>query len=336
MATTTTTTTPWSAQQPYLERTFAEAGRLAATPRHFFPGNTYVGFSPQSEAALGLTQQRALGGSPYEAAMGNYLAQAMGHGQIDLSRSALSAQQMQRGINTGQDALQQTAGGGMLGSNPYLDQQFGAASDALTRQYEQSVMPGINATFGGGGRTGSGAHQQAMANSQQALGNQLGNMGAQIYGGAYESERDRQMGAASTLQDVGLGGIGALGDMYSGIDQSRARAGALAPTMAGLEYGNIDRLAGVGQAVSGQQRDILQDQMNRFSFYQDTPYNNLNWYANLVGGQNYGGMQSVDSGTNRFGTALGGAMAGAGVGSAFGPWGTGIGAGIGLLGGLFS
>lgn len=339
MADTTTTSTPWEVQQPYLRALWDQAGALASTPREYYPGQGYVGFSAPTEMAMGMQMQRALAGSPVLGSLNNYLTGSMGQPQMNLTYAGQGANQALAGMSTGMNALQQTARGQMLGANPYLDQQFNAASDAVTRQFNDSVLPNINATFGAGGRTGSGAHQQAMANAQQGLGNQLGNMAANIYGGAYESERGRQMAAAQQLQQGALGGGGLANELFGSIGQNQFRGASLAPTAQALEYGNIDRLMGVGGMVDEQSRAILQDQMNRYNYYRDTPYDNLNWMMGLVGGQ-YGGRQVQQGGSSGIGKVLGGAGTGAGIGGAIGTGivpgvGTAVGAGIGAgLGGI--
>lgn len=338
MAEQTTTNQLPAWQQPYVAGMMGAAADLASTPRQYYPGQGYVNFSAPTELAMGMQAQRALSGSPYEAAMGGYLTNAMGQQNFNLAGAGGNAMLAQQGLGQANQTFGQTASGAMLGSNPYLDGMFNSASDAVTRQFQRSVTPGVNATFGMGGRTGSGAHMAAMQDSQQALGNQLGNMASNIYGSAYESERGRQMQAAGALQQGALGGIGAMGDLYNNVGQSQFRAASLAPQAQAMEYGNIDRLMNTGAMVDEQQRAILGDAMNRYNYAQNTPYENLNWLAGLVGGQGYGGTQYSDSGSNSIGKILGGAGTGAGIGAAIGTGifpgvGTAVGAGIGALGG---
>lgn len=91
-----------------------------------------------------------------------------------------------------------TIGGDYLaGGNPYLD-------DVVARS-QRSAQSGINATFGGAGRTGGGLHQQALATG-------MGDVAAGIYAPAYEAERSRQLGAAmgaggAINQQLGTGSI---------------------------------------------------------------------------------------------------------------------------------
>ncbi len=108
----------------------------------------------------------------------------------DTIYSPLSGMQ-QQGIEGVQGAVQQltpqaigqvsdTLGGKYLNANPYLDQLVGLVSD--------DAMAGVNATFGGAGRTGGGLHQQALATG-------LADASAAIRAPAYEAERARMMQA---------------------------------------------------------------------------------------------------------------------------------------------
>ena len=301
----------------------------------YFPYQTTVGFSPQQELAMGLTQQRAMAGSPYESALQNYLTGALGQQQVGLGGAAQTAHGLMGGLGMGQSALGQMAGGG---PNPYLDAMFGQAAGGLTRQFQEATMPGIHAAFGGAGRTGSGAHQAALGSAQGELSRGLGGLASQIYGGAYDADQARRLAAAQSLQGGALGGVGAISDLYGQIGQQQATAGALAPIAQQMEYGNLDRLMGVGGMVSDQARQQLQAEMDRFNYYQQAPYQQLQGYAGMLGwpGQPTGQQTTTGpgGGPGKFGSALGGAAAGAGVGAAFGGIGAPIGAGLGLLGGL--
>jgi hypothetical protein len=95
-----------------------EAQRLYQTGGpQYYPGNTVVPFSSQTEAALGGTEARALGGSPVNRAAQDYAT---------------------RTLNT---APTSQFGGA---SNPYLDAQFNRAAD--------SVQNRIQSGFAGSGR----------------------------------------------------------------------------------------------------------------------------------------------------------------------------------------
>lgn len=222
------TSSPWEPQQQYLTDLFGQAQRqFYGGGADYFPGQTYVPFARQTEEALRMQEQRARQGSGAERAFSNQ--------------------------------LEATLRGDFLNANPYLDDVVGAATRGVTEQFEQSVLPGISATFGAGGRTGGGIHQQALTQAGGELAQAVGDIEANIRGGAYESERQRQL-----------------------------QAGGLVPTASALDYQNIDRLRGVGGATEDQARRILEDQIRRFDFYQQRPQQNLAAYRDLIGGQ-YGG-----------------------------------------------
>jgi hypothetical protein len=136
----------------------------------------------------------------------------------------------QQGIaNAGQggqqsfDMLSDTVGGGYLGdSNPYLQ-------DVVARS-SRDVMSGLNSTFGVGGRTGGGLHQQA-------LGTALGDVATNVYAPAYEQERNRMMQASSMLPQAAQAQIGA--GQLTQQDAMRQQQAQLAQD--NQPYTNLDR-----------------------------------------------------------------------------------------------
>jgi hypothetical protein len=115
---TSQTTEPPAFIRPYMQYGADEAQRLYQTGGpQYYPGNTVVPFSSQTEAALGGTEARALGGSPVNRAAQDYAT---------------------RTLNT---APTSQFGGA---SNPYLDAQFNRAAD--------SVQNRIQSGFAGSGR----------------------------------------------------------------------------------------------------------------------------------------------------------------------------------------
>lgn len=109
-------TTPWSQQIPYLTAGMSQAKSQLNTPMQSFPGQTYADFSPQTEQALNLTEQRALSGSP-----------------------------VQRSAN---QQLMQTLGGDYLFGGEGFNQAFDAA--------QRRITPQVQSAFNKGGRLNSG------------------------------------------------------------------------------------------------------------------------------------------------------------------------------------
>jgi hypothetical protein len=160
----------------------------------------------------------------------------------------------------------------------------------------RKIIPQINSQYELAGRSGSGLAQTSIA---QALSDSFANQ--------YSNERENQL-----------------------------RGTLLAPQIASQDYTDISKLAEVGQQREQLSAQQLQDQINRFNYYQNLPQQKLQQYAGLVNG-NYGNttVQTQALSRNPVAGALGGAIGGAAVGSSILPgWGTGIGAGVGLLAGI--
>lgn len=332
---TTTQVDPYRPAQPYIDQGLADLGNLYQQgPGGFYPGSTVTPFSPITEDYLGAMRDRSMG-SGAEGALGQYIGSAIGQQQVDLQPGVAGAGQAIGGLGIGQSALGQTASGAMLNSNPYLDQMFGQASGQVRDQFNQSVLPGINATFGGAGRTGSGIHQQTLGNAAGELGDTLGGLATDIYGGNYARERQNQMSAAGQLQQGGLSGVGHLGGLFGQASQRQAQGAGMVPTLSGIEWQNIDRLGQVGQAVDQQAQNHLQDQINRHNYANQAPWDHISRYMQIAG-QPYG-SSTVNTGPqgSPVGSALGGAASGAGLGAMTGnPFIAGAGGVAGGLAGL--
>ena len=112
------------------------------------------------------------------------------------------------GGQAGSDQLDATARGDYLGRNPFLDSVYDRAANRVSSQFNETILPGINTTFGGAGRAGSPAHERSVQQAAGGLGESLSDLGASIYGPAYEAERGRQFtagGQQAGFQDASFG-----------------------------------------------------------------------------------------------------------------------------------
>ncbi|HEX7129133.1 MAG TPA: hypothetical protein VF217_03575 [Rhodanobacteraceae bacterium] len=169
--------------------------------------------------------------------------------------------------------------------------------DATFNQAANAVQNRVASQFAGSGRN--------LEASIPVQNDQMNQLATQIYGGNYANER-----------------------------QLQAQAAGMAPE---LNQGNLANLSALGTAGGQlqQQAQALQDaDANRFSYYANLPYNNLQNYMGLANSLAHGGTSSATQPVfhNRTQGALGGAAAGASAGSTFGPWGAAIG---GVLGGIY-
>lgn len=124
--------------------------------------------------------------------------------------------------------------------------------DQVFQNIQSHVQPAVNSTFENAGRYGSGLHADT-----------LGRAMTEAYA-PYASQQYQQ-----------------------GLDRMDQMA-QFAPQFAANDYRDIGAL----DAIGGQKQDMAQselgDAVNRYSYYQDLPYNKLNQYMGLVGG-NWGG-----------------------------------------------
>jgi hypothetical protein len=278
----------------------------------YYGGNTVVPFSQQSEQALGLTEQRALNGSPVTNAAQDYATNT-------LSTDPTS----QFGGASNPYASSANPYGSV--TNPYLDATFNKAAD--------SVQQRLGSQFAGSGRN--------VDASRAVNADELNNLANTVYGGAYENERNR--GLSYDQQQLGIGASGYESErdrMAQDLDRQRSMqfgVAGLAPQLANQDYTDLQALQGVGGQVEDLTGRLMEDQAARWDFSQNAPQTNLDNYLARITGSYPGGTSSNTTPTyrNRTAGAAGGAMAGAQLGSQVYPgWGTAIGAVAGgLLGG---
>lgn len=150
--------------KPYVQYGLNEAKNLyqTATPS-YYPGQTYVGPSEQTQAALQAAQTRAMNGNPL-------LPQA-------------------------QQQQQDVVGGQYLQNNPYFNQAMsGAASAAQNKFYD--AINSVNSQASSLGRYGSGAQGQLQGKAADTLANTLADKYGQLAYQNYATERGRQDAAA--------------------------------------------------------------------------------------------------------------------------------------------
>lgn len=220
---------PWAGVQPYLLQLYQQAGEAAAGD---YP---VAGLTAEQEAALTGIADRATTGSAQETALGDYITQTLA-GETSPELAA-------------------TARGDYIGANPYLDQAYQRATSGLTQQFSDVALPGVAAQFGAAGRTGSGAHQQAVQGAQQELAQELGGVATDIYGSNYQLERQRQLDAAQQLAE------------------QRTTAAGLVPGFSALQYGNLGQLLGAGEYRQAQTQAEA-----------EAPFQSAEFFANILRG----------------------------------------------------
>jgi hypothetical protein len=157
--------------KPFIQYGLEESARLYQNPDipQYFPGQTYVGPSQQTQAALAAAQQRATMGNPL--------------------------------VPAAQQAAQQTIQGGFLGGNPFFEGAFRGATQGAQTAYQDATQLALS-NASRAGRYGSGAMGTALDRAGGVFANALTNTAGQLAYQNYDTERGRQqamIGAAPGL-----------------------------------------------------------------------------------------------------------------------------------------
>jgi hypothetical protein len=199
-------------------------------------------------------------------------------------------QQAQQAYLQSLGGIGQTASGAFLGANPFQAQMIQAATRPLEQQFSNQVLPGIASLFSRAGRYGSNAMQNALGTATEAQTRALGDITSNIAGQQFQQERGLQQQA-----QLGL-----------------AQLASAAPSIYSQQFLPSQQLAQVGAAREQIAALPLQEQMQRFQFQQQLPYQQLSGYLSSVYGSPMGsfGTQTQTMPQNQMINRL----AGAGVG----------------------
>lgn len=201
-------------------------------------------------------------------------------------------QQAQQAFQTSLGQQGQTAAGSFLNANPFQAQMMQAATRPLEQAFSNQVLPGISSLFSKSGRLGSGAMERALGTATEGFGRALGDVTSNIAGTQFQQERGLQQQA----------------------QLAQAALAQAAPSIFSQQFLPAQALGQVG----AQQESIaglpLQEQLARFQFGQQLPFQQLQGFLSSVYGSPMGGFgtqtQQTPMTTNRTIGALGGALAG--------------------------
>lgn len=181
--------------------------------------------------------------------------------------------------------LGQTAAGGFLQGSPMQQRAIEAATRPITQQFQSQILPGISSGFSRAGRYGSGAMQRAQAAATEAYGRALGDVGTNIAYQDYTRERGLQQQA----------------------QLAQSALAQAAPSFFQASFMPAQALGQVGAAREAIAAQPLQEQIQRFQYGQQLPYQQLQGYLSSVYGTPMGSSQGImpQTQTNRLGQAVG-------------------------------
>jgi hypothetical protein len=319
----------------------------------FFPGQTFVSPSAATTDALAqqealARQNSQVLGQAQQAFMGGLTAQSQAaplfqniYGQAGTQAGADVYGQVAGGQlqNQATQQLQNIAGGSFLNANPFQQQMIQAATRPLEQQFSQAVLPGISSLYSKSGRLGSGSMERALGTASEGFGRALGDVTSNIAGTQFQAERGLQQQALGQLANVSqqdianrlagatglqsaqqaqfgtqLQAAGGLGTVQQQDLSRQLNAALAAPQVYGQQFLPSQVLADVGAQRESIAALPLQEQMARFEFGQQLPYQQLQGYLSSVYGSPMGayGTQTTQTPltTNRTTNALSGALLG--------------------------
>ena len=279
--TTVQSSEPASWAKPYLTEIGKDAKTLYDSGSGFTPysGSTVVPFSSQTTDALTGIQNLASQGDPTTQQANTSLQTLMQNGGLNSTQQGAIAQ------------LQGSANGDYLNSNQYLNKVIDNAN--------QKTANGVNMQFSLGGRYGSGAHTNALADQ---IGQQTDSMLMQNYA----TERQNQLAAQNGILGAG-----------TAANSTLLNATQQAPTLSQAMYNPYQQLANVGSQYENLSQKQLQSDIDKYYATQQQPYQQLQAYSDFINGvsNKYGTTSSATKGSGQSGlqSALGVGLSGLGL-----------------------
>lgn len=198
--------------------------------------------------------------------------------------------QLNQLIGGAQGSLGQALAGGM---NPYLENYLRMGSREIGQNFTEQILPGIQT---------AAIAQGGLGGSRQGVAEGLA------------SER-----ASQSMEDFTTR---LLSEAYGQGLRQQAEAWRQTPEMANLGLMPSNQQMALGALYRGDTEQMLGDAYGRWGFEQQAPWNLLNQYQDVVGGQQYGGTATTNQ--NNLGNMLGlGGLTAYGLGDYFDVWGGG-------------
>lgn len=280
---TSSVTNPWSAQSPYLQQGFADAANAMQQSNGApLPTELTAGMTPQQ---LSIFQQMVgYGGSNQSPAQETALGGQAANSGLSGATGALAGL---GGFNAGST---NNIGSDINAGNAYaagqnIPAQVQAAMRDATQQAHDVTIPGMEQGAAGSGNINSSRTGVSEGIVQRGLAQQAGDLSAQLQANAYNTGAGLNSSEQQANNNANLSamtGAGALGSSLFG--------GGLGAMGQGInDQGNLFNLAGTGAAgaqAGNQLNDTNAQQM--YQLLSQAPFQGLNQFWNIVGGQNYG------------------------------------------------
>lgn len=168
-------------------------------------------------------------------------------------------------LTSAQQQQQDVISGNYLQNNPYFNAAMGGAAQAAQQNYYDAVSK-AQSDASRAGRYGSNVSADIQNRAANTMANTLANKYGELAYTNYAAERARQEAAATN-----------------------------APTMAQADYFDLAQLANVGKTQEQYSQEALQDQINRYNYEANLPYQKLSQYAGLIYGAPQGSTTTTST-----------------------------------------
>ena len=310
-------TEPWTVQQPYLKKGFATAETALdnALKQGPYTGELYARMNDTQKQGLTMgTDWASEGGTDLQKM---YMGNALNMANAGANGMTSVAQGLQNWSPTG-GVDQNITNAGKYAANPYLDGAIDAASRDVTRNLNESVLPGINRAAVTSGNVNSSRAGVAEGIALRGAQDRIGDIASTMRANAYNSGLSLSESGRVSDNNQRLSAMTNAGGMYNNVYQGGMNAGQAAQ---GQAMNNANAYVTAGNAYQQNEQNIDNEAYQKWDMNQNQPFDALQRYWNIVGSNNWGSKSHSESTTTaKSGGGVGGAIQGA-VGGFTSGWG---------------
>lgn len=311
----TTTTQPWSAQQPYIKYGMQDNAyqyaKLRGSP--WFTGDLYANLDPRSIA--GLEGIYGYAGNNGDAAA----IRGAAPGLIASGAGVSGAANRLLDFNPADPTASNINSAGLYANNPFMDGIIDAASRDVTRNLNEDVLPQIARSASAGGNINSNKRFIKEGIAERGAADRIADISAGLRGDAYATGLDLAERARTTNMGLGLEALSQGGSLA---DRALARGFDAVGQGRAFSLDDYDQMLRAGGIYQADKQGDLTAAFDQWQGNDQRSYDLLNRYFKTMG-SGWGGTTTTSTPTSVGGWqgalqgALGGAASGLGLYGSF-------------------
>lgn len=292
------TITPWKEQVPHLKYAFEEAQKLyKSSPPKYFKDPLTVSFDDATKTALLMQEKRAKQGASIIVALRKHTEKII-KSQEDIDNKARDH------LELWLEKFNKKSGQSKLATKCYalLEKEQNINPKELasfihrivqkeTKIFEQQIQPKIDYLFLKNGRFGGGTHQKIKTEWFQGLQDKIAKATVHYIGKQKDSLLAHQIRMIELLQKEKESNHQQKMEVVSKIGQHhhlhrhyQQQMTKMAPIFAADDYQDIQKLMDVGGIRESLAQAKLNEEVNRWNFVQNKPYDSLAHYIGMISG----------------------------------------------------